>query len=114
MDTDLPPISDTIPKYILEGLAKQSSSTLREIAHAAERIADHKEAAAEREQRREAVDERELPEDLDHDEIPDDADAPRSATITKKTIDGNDYFYYQWKEDGKTKSEYIRPVNPKR
>lgn len=43
-----------------------------------------------------------------------DVDAPTRATVTVKTINDNQYLYYQWSEDGKTKSEYIAPVNPKR
>ena len=43
-----------------------------------------------------------------------DADAPSRATLTTKTIDGRDYYYYQWHEKGKTKSEYIAPVSPAR
>lgn len=42
-----------------------------------------------------------------------DSTAPRRATLTSKRINGNEYLYWQWSEDGSTKSEYIAPRNPK-
>ncbi len=44
----------------------------------------------------------------------DDCEAPARATLTTKEINDNQYLYWQWSEDGKTKSEYVAPVNPKR
>lgn len=41
----------------------------------------------------------------------DDTDAPPRATLTTKTISGNDYYYYQWREGDKVKSEYIAPTS---
>jgi len=38
--------------------------------------------------------------------------APSRATLTTKLINDNEYLYWQWSEDGKTKSEYISPKNP--
>ncbi len=43
----------------------------------------------------------------------DDCAAPARATLTTKEINGNHYLYWQWSEDGKTKSEYVAPKNPK-
>ena len=43
-----------------------------------------------------------------------DSEAPGGATLTEKEISGNRYLYWQWSEDGKTKSEYVAPANPKR
>lgn len=57
------------------------------------------------------------PEDWDTEEWADaveDCDAPVRATLTTKTIKGNEYYYWQWSEDGTTRSEYIAPKNPKR
>jgi len=98
-----------IPKYIDEGLTKQGPDTLRAIARKAERLADEKEEEAAEKLEEEAVDE-EPDEELERD------DAPSGATLTKKTIppgDGNEYYYWQWREGDKIVSEYIRPVNPK-
>jgi len=44
-------------------------------------------------------------------EQPEDSEAPSDATVTVKRINGNSYFYYNWREDGKIKSEYIAPVS---
>ena len=94
------------PKYILEGLEKQSPETLREIEQIAIEMADEKERQLETELEEQEVADR--PKDLDRD------DAPPSATLTTKKISGNQYYYWQWREGEKIKSEYIRPVDPKR
>lgn len=60
---------------------------------------------------------REPPEEYDEEEwadAVDDCEAPARATLTTKEINGSRYYYWQWSEDGSTKSEYIAPVNPKR
>lgn len=96
-----------IPKYISDGLPKQSPETLRAIARQAERLADEKEQEAEEKLNKNAVEE-EPDDDLERD------DAPAGATLTVKTIHEDDYYYWQWRaSDGKVKSEYIKPVNPK-
>lgn len=97
---------DSIPKYLDEGLDKQGPGTLRAIARKAERLADEKEAEAAEKLEAEAVDE-EPDEELDRD------DAPAGATLTQKSIHDNLYYYWQWREGEKIKSEYIRPVDPK-
>ncbi|ELY63028.1 hypothetical protein [Natronococcus jeotgali] len=94
------------PKYILEGLEKQSPETLREIAKIAAEMADNKERQFETELEEKEIDDR--PKDLDRD------DAPSNATLATKEINGNRYYYWQWREGEKIKSEYIRPVDPKR
>lgn len=38
-----------------------------------------------------------------------DCAAPARATPTVKTIDGNDYYYWQWSDGDATRSEYIGP-----
>ncbi|ELY55575.1 hypothetical protein C491_15412 [Natronococcus amylolyticus DSM 10524] len=93
------------PQYILEGLEKQSPETLREIAQIATEMAEKKERQLEAELEDEKVADR--PKDLDRD------DAPISATLTTKKINGNQYYYWQWREGEKIKSEYIRPVDAK-
>jgi len=47
-------------------------------------------------------------------EAVDGTDAPGRATLTTKTISGNEYYYWQWSQDGKTESEYICPKHPKK
>jgi hypothetical protein len=42
------------------------------------------------------------------------ADIPRSkGTVTTKTIDDRDYYYLQWRDGEKVKSQYIAPVTPR-
>lgn len=93
-----------LPKYILEGLEKQSPKTLRRIARIADEMADRKERHLEVELEDQEVDKK--PTDLERN------DAPSTATLTTKTINGNQYYYWQWREGEKIKSEYIRPVDP--
>jgi hypothetical protein len=41
------------------------------------------------------------------------ADILRSkGTLTTKTIDGREYYYLQWREGDKVRSQYIAPVSP--
>jgi len=63
----------------------------------------------------------EVPEEWDEvnewdeavEEAYDEADIPFSkGTLTQKTIDGHEYYYLQWREGEKVKSQYIAPVSP--
>jgi hypothetical protein len=92
------------PKYILEGLEKQSPETLREIAQIASEMADQKERRVEADLEKQAVSDQ--PENLERNK------APSGATLTTKEINGNQYYYWQWRDGEKIKSEYIRPVDP--
>ena len=37
---------------------------------------------------------------------------PSKATLTEKTIDGRDYYYLQWRDGDKVRSQYVGPVTP--
>jgi hypothetical protein len=76
---------------------------LREIAQIADKMADRKEHQLEEELRAQVA--RNWPDDLDR------QDAPSGATLITKNINGNQYYYWQWRESEKIKSEYIRPVD---
>jgi hypothetical protein len=39
-------------------------------------------------------------------------DVPSKATITIKKINDNRYYYWQWREGEKIRSQYEGPVNP--
>jgi hypothetical protein len=70
----------------------------------AEELAEHKEREARLDE--DSDDEiEERPENL-----PD--DVPTKATITTKEINGNRYYYWQWRDGEKIKSKYKEPVNP--
>ena len=48
--------------------------------------------------------------DIKGDPLP--SGVPAKATLTTKTINDNDYYYWQWRgKDGKVKSRYKSPVN---
>lgn len=114
-DTDTPDAPETAPKYIIEGLGKQSPETLEAIAEYAERLAAEKRVAVRDELQSEEAVSDEPPEEWDAGEweaATSDADAPAKATVTVKEIDGREYYYYQWRDGSKIKSEYIAPVNP--
>jgi len=38
--------------------------------------------------------------------------APSKGTLTTKTINGRDYYYLQWREGDKVRSQYVAPVDP--
>ena len=106
---------ESFPQYLGDGLQKQSPEILEDIADYATRL-----ATAKREQLDAEIEEREADVDVVPDEWGDDAwataleetDAPPKATLTTKEIDGRKYFYYQWRDGSKIKSEYVAPVNP--
>ncbi|WP_312621350.1 hypothetical protein [Haloarcula sp. 1CSR25-25] len=62
-----------------------------------------------------------MPEEWDDDEDDwdekiddayDKAEIPRSkGTLTVKTIDGREYYYLQWREGEKVRSQYVAPVS---
>lgn len=57
--------------------------------------------------------EHDVPDIYDRDDVLDQIDeAPPRASVTIKTIDSKDYYYYQWRDGKKVKSEYIGPVDP--
>jgi len=38
--------------------------------------------------------------------------APSKGTLTTKTINGREYYYLQWRDGEKVKSQYVAPVDP--
>ncbi len=116
-----PDVPEDVPEYLSTGLDKQSPETLRDISEFAKQLAEWKEAKAQREMEehvektpRKTPDEWEEEEWLEAvEEARDDADlVEHKGTLTTKTIDGRDYYYLQWREGSKIKSEYVAPVVP--
>jgi hypothetical protein len=100
-----------IAQYILDGLDRQSPEELRTIAEYAQRLAawEANQQTVEQEQadiddQDDVVAEREAVDD----ERPD--GVPGKASVVVKEIDGNRYEYWQWWEDGGTKSQYKGPA----
>jgi len=116
-----PQAPQALPKYLIEGVEKQSPEKLRELAAYAEAMADWMEAETQRELEAQADQSTtETPEEWDDDEwdeavddAREEAEIPASkGTLTTKTIDGRDYYYLQWREGSKIKSQYVAPVTP--
>lgn len=99
-----------VPDHIESVLQAQSPEVLHQVARRAREIADAKMVQELSEDDGGELDE--FDEELERDDLDRD-EAPAGATLTVKTINENDYYYWQWRADGgKIKSEYIRPVNP--
>ena len=90
-----------LPTDIVNTLNGYAPDQLEHVARYAKELAEHK--------AREARLEEEAAED-EIDERPD--DVPTKATITIKEINDNRYYYWQWRDGDKIKSEYKTPVNP--
>ena len=90
-----------LPTDIVNTLNGYAPDQLEHVARYAKELAEHK--------AREARLEEEAAED-EIDERPD--DVPSKATITIKEINDNRYYYWQWRDGDKIKSEYKAPVNP--
>lgn len=97
---------ESLPKYLAEGLQKQSPTTLREIEKYARQLAEYAEREAEKQLEERVIDQEEEKGVVDT--IPD--TIPSKACITIKTINENRYYYWQWREGEKIKSQYIKPV----
>ncbi|WP_435158276.1 hypothetical protein [Haladaptatus sp. DFWS20] len=125
----MPQPSDRLPKYIVEGLQKQDSETLRAVADYAQELRVYRAAQAETDRtttadrhQRERATVNELAAKAQAEGIPGDvADwstisekgIPTKASIVTKTINDNKYYYFQWREGDRIKSEYIAPVSSK-
>jgi hypothetical protein len=94
-----------LPTDVIDTLDDYSPELLRHVASYAEELAEYR----EREDRlSEAEDEDEIEEWPD--DLPD--DVPSKATITIKEINDNRYYYWQWRDGDKIRSQYKSPVNP--
>jgi hypothetical protein len=76
-----------------------------DLARYSERLAEHRERLERIASSTENVDVESVPSDLPE-------EVPGRATLTTKTINDNDYYYWQWREGDKIQSKYIKPVNP--
>ncbi len=94
-----------LPTDIGDTLNDYSPELLRHVASYAEELAEYRE-------RKERLAEKENEDEIEErpDDLPD--GVPSKATITVKEINDNRYYYWQWRDGGKTKSKYKGPVNP--
>ncbi|MFC4451889.1 hypothetical protein [Halorussus aquaticus] len=93
-----------LPTDIVDTLNDYSPELLRHVASYTEELAEHRE-------REERLAEKEEEDEID--ERPDDLpeDVPLKATITIKEINGNRYYYWQWRDGDKIRSQYKGPVD---
>ena len=98
-----PPMN--LPTDLVNTLNESTPERLRDIAMYAEELAEHKERKARLEEETTEDEIENRPGDL-----PD--DVPTNATITIKEINDNRYYYWQWREGEKIRSQYKGPVNP--
>ena len=100
-----PPTPPTdLPDGVVDILDDYSADLLRDVASYAEELAEYREREARLKEKESQSDAEERPDDL-----PD--DVPSKATITIKEINGNRYYYWQWREGDRVKSKYKGPVN---
>jgi hypothetical protein len=100
-----PPTPPTdFPDGIVDTLDDYSADHLRDVASYAEELAEYREREARLEEKDSQSNAEERPDDL-----PD--DVPSKAAITIKEINGNRYYYWQWREGDRVKSKYKGPVN---
>jgi hypothetical protein len=90
---------------LVDTLNGVSTEQLQHVARYAEELAEHKARKGRFEGRSDENEIDERPDDL-----PD--DVPSKATITIKEINDNRYYYWQWREGEKIRSQYRSPVNP--
>jgi len=94
-----------LPTDIVNTLNDSSPEFLRHVASYAEELAEHHEREARLTEKENEDEIEERPDDL-----PD--GVPSKATITIKEINDNRYYYWQWRDGDKIRSQYKGPVNP--
>jgi ABC-type Zn2+ transport system substrate-binding protein/surface adhesin len=96
-----------VPDDIEDRLEELTLRQLDQVSRLAERLAEDQ----RREQRTEEKEDRddEVQTDIHGDDLPD--GVPSKATLTKKKINGNEYWYWQWRDGEKIRSQYKGPVD---
>ncbi|MFC6722834.1 hypothetical protein ACFQE1_00105 [Halobium palmae] len=92
-----------VPESIEARLEELTPGQLDQVARLAERL-------AEDQRRQQRIEETEAT-DVDQKGDPLPEGVPGKATLTKKTINDNEYWYWQWREGDSIKSQYKGPVN---
>lgn len=91
------------PTEVIEQLETLKPETLRQISRYANELADHREREARLEEETKAAESEETADRP--------ADVPARATVTVKEINNNRYYYWQWREGDKVRSQYKSPVD---
>ncbi|WP_276274104.1 hypothetical protein [Haloarcula litorea] len=103
MSDDPPRPPSDLPAEVVDALDDCSPERLAQIATYAEELAEYREREARPtgDGDRTGTDREDLPPDV-----------PSKATITVKEINGNRYYYWQWREGDSIVSKYKGPVAP--
>jgi hypothetical protein len=105
MPSEPPTPPTSLPTEIINTLNELTPEYLQDVATYAEALAEHREREARLKEDANQNEVEERPNDL-----PD--DVPAKATITIKEINDNRYYYWQWRDGEKIRSQYKGPVNP--
>jgi len=105
MSYEPPTLPANLPTGIVNTLNESDPEQLRDVATYAEALAEHKERKTRLEEESDDADIEDRPDDLPE-------DVPTKATITIKEINDNRYYYWQWRDGEKIRSQYKGPVNP--
>ena len=108
--SDTPPAPPTeLPNAVVEAVADCSADELDALARYAEQLADH------RSQEEESRDDERNDRDGDHGRAESATDRPEGvpakASTTIKEINGNRYYYWQWRDGDRVRSQYRGPVD---
>lgn len=118
---------ELLPDYLAEGLQKQDAETLRAVTQyaqdlrvfrTAQTVADRTDIASIPHSKRATSDElaatartNGISDDIADWEAICEKGVPTKASIVTKTINDNQYHYFQWREGERIKSEYIGPAS---
>lgn len=105
MSYEPPTPPSELPTDVVSTLGDYSPELLRHIAQYADELAKYREHEVRLTEKDDETEIEERPDDL-----PD--DVPSKATITIKEINDNRYYYWQWRDGEKIRSQYKGPVNP--
>jgi hypothetical protein len=95
-----------IAQYLLDGLVRQPPEDLRAIASYADSLAAWKLANEES-----SSDDENGESSTDEEQKISPDGVPSKATIVVKEINGNQYYYWQWREGEHIRSKYEGPVS---
>ncbi|MDS0300900.1 hypothetical protein NDI76_19305 [Halogeometricum sp. S1BR25-6] len=96
-----------VPDHLEEELEKLTPRQLDDIVRLADQLAEDQRREKRIEKKAEQDDE--VRKDIRGDDLPE--GVPGKATLTKKKINGNEYWYWQWRDGDKIRSQYKEPVD---
>ncbi|SEQ02836.1 hypothetical protein [Natrinema salaciae] len=106
MTRDNQPNPPDLPDYVCDAIRRRSSKEeLEAVIQYAESLLEYRRQNL---QPQDDADENRRSTNID--DLPRNG-APERATLTKKQIDGQEYYYWQWRENSTVESAYCAPVD---